>query len=169
MPTCHARLTDWQRADTKEYLPCNVVPVRWMLLRAPEGKPAPVALLSTDVALTTEMIVIYFARRWSVEVTLQETKAHLAVESQRQWSQKAIERTTPVLLVNTTAWYQKEKPTFRDAMAAVRRLLWQKFDSSTSTKHTKMVNIPCIIYSICWLTLPDVKVEFRLLSGVKLS
>ena len=46
------------------------------------------------------------------------------------------------LLVNTTAWYQKEKPTFRAAMAAVRKLLWQKFDSSTSTKQAKMVNIP---------------------------
>ena len=57
-----------------------VVPLRWMLLRTPEGKLAPVALLSTDVALTAEMIVIYFARRGSVKVTLEETRAHLGVE-----------------------------------------------------------------------------------------
>jgi len=75
-----------------------VVQARWMLLRDPEGKLAPVALLSTDLELSAEMIVIYFARRWSVEVTLEETRAHLGVEPQRQWSEKAIERTTPVLL-----------------------------------------------------------------------
>ncbi len=139
-----------------------VVPLRWVLLRDPEGKRAPVALLSTDLALSAEMIVIYFARRWSVEVTLEETRAHLGVETQRQWSQKAIERTTPVLLglfsivtlladklqqqglllVDATDWYKKEKPTFSDAIAAVRRLLWQKIDFSTSAKQTEMVKIP---------------------------
>lgn len=139
-----------------------VVPVRWVLLRDPEGKLAPVTLLSTDVALTAEMIVSYFARRWSVEVTLQETRAHLGVETQRQWSQKAIERTTPVLLglfsiitlladklqqqgkllIINSVWYKKGKPTFSDAIAAVRRLLWQKFDFSTSNKQTEMVKIP---------------------------
>ena len=61
------------------------VPVRWVLLRDPEGKLAPVALLSTDQGLAAEMIVVYFARRWSVEVTLEETRAHLGVETQRQW------------------------------------------------------------------------------------
>ncbi len=100
--------------------------------------------------------------RWSVEVTLEETRAHLGVETQRQWSEKAIERTTPVLLalfsivtlladrlqqqgkllINATAWYKKQKPTFSDAMAAVRRLLWQKIDFSTSHNQTEMVNIP---------------------------
>ena len=138
------------------------VPVRWVLLQDPEGKLAPVALLSTDLELTAEQIVSYFARRWSVEVTLEETRAHLGVETQRQWSEKAIERTTPVLLglfsiitlladrlqqqgtllVDTTAWYKKEKPTFSDAIAAVRKLLWQNFDFSTSVKQVEMIKIP---------------------------
>ena len=166
-------LTSWYGHDQKEmeiatatavwyHSAKPVVPLRWVLLRDPEGKLAPVALLSTDVALTAEMIVVYFARRWSVEVTLEETRAHLGVETQRQWSEKAIERTTPVLLalfsiitlladrrqqqgmllVDTTAWYQKQKPTFSDAIAAVRRLLWQKIDFSTSDKHSEMVKIP---------------------------
>ena len=139
-----------------------VVPLRWVLLRDPEGKLAPVALLSTDLELSAEMVITYFARRWSVEVTLEETRAHLGVETQRQWSEKAIERTTPGLLglfsiitlladrlqqqgrllVDATAWYKKEKPTFSDAIAAVRKLLWQNFDFSTSDKHPEMVNIP---------------------------
>jgi hypothetical protein len=138
------------------------VPLRWVLLRDPEGRMAPVALLSTDLALPAETVAVYFARRWSVEVTLQEARAHLGVETQRQWSEKAIERTTPVLLglfslvtllsdrlqqqgkllVEATAWYKKEKLTFSDAIAAVRRLLWQKIDFSTSHKQTKMIKIP---------------------------
>ncbi len=138
------------------------VPVRWVLLRDPEGKAAPVALLSTDLALPAETVVVYFARRWSVEVTLEETRAHLGVETQRQWSDKAIARTTPVLLglfslitlladrlqqqdllpVDATAWYTKQKPTFSDAIAAVRRLLWQKIDFSTSDQNTEMLKIP---------------------------
>ena len=139
-----------------------VVPVRWVLLRDPEGKLEPVALLSTDLELTAQEIVSCFARRWSVEVTFEEARAHLGVETQRQWSEKAIERTTPVLLglfsittllahrlqqqgnllVDTAAWYKKGKPTFSDAIAAVRRLLWQKNDFSTSDKKTEMVKIP---------------------------
>ncbi|MFD1188824.1 transposase [Pontibacter rugosus] len=139
-----------------------VVPLRWVLLGDPEGKLTPVALLSTDLELPAETIVLYFARRWSVEVTLEETRAHIGVETQRQWSDKAIERTTPVLLglfsivtllaerlqkqgmllVDTAAWHKKEKPTFSDAIAAVRRLLWQKIDFSTSDKQTEMVKIP---------------------------
>lgn len=139
-----------------------VVPLRWVLLRDPEGKLAPVALLSTDVELAAETVVVHFARRWSVEVTLEETRAHLGVETQRQWSEKAIERTTPVLLglfsivtlladslqqqgmllVEAPAWYKKEKLTFSDAIAAVRRLLWQKIDFSTSDEQTQMVKIP---------------------------
>jgi len=93
---------------------------------------------------------------------LEQTRAHLGVETQRQLSEKAIERTTPVLLglfsivtiladrlqqqgtllIDATAWYKKQKPAFSGAIAAVRRLLWHKFDFSISDKQTEMVNIP---------------------------
>lgn len=139
-----------------------VVPLRWVLLRDPEGELTPTALLSTNKELSAEKIIIYFARRWSVEVTFEEVRAHLGVETQRQWSDKAIERTTPVLLglfsmialladslhkqgrlqVATSAWYKKEKPTFSDALAAVRRLLWSKINLSTSDNQHDMIKIP---------------------------
>lgn len=139
-----------------------VVPLRWVLLRDPEGKLEPTALLSTDQELSPELIVTYFVRRWSVEVTFEEVRAHLGVETQRQWSDKAIDRTTPVLLgvfslvtlladslhkkgklqIATSAWYKKEKPTFSDALAAVRRLLWNKINLSTSENQVDMVKIP---------------------------
>ena len=75
-----------------------VIPIRWVLIRDPEGLLEPIALLCTDQELSALDIVTYFVRRWSVEVTLQEGRAHLGVETQRQWSDLAIARTTPVLL-----------------------------------------------------------------------
>jgi hypothetical protein len=82
--------------------------------------------------------------RWSGEVTLEEARAHLSLETQRQWSDQAIVRTAPVLLalfslvtvlalqlshggripVPVTAWYRKPEPTFGHCLAVVRRHLW---------------------------------------------
>ena len=93
-------------------------------------------------------------RRWSVEVTFQEARAHLGVETQRQWSDQAIARTTPCLLalfsivtllatrlaarerrqVTVTAWYVKPRPTFSDALAVVRRALWREQGLRTSRR-----------------------------------
>jgi DDE superfamily endonuclease len=120
------------------------VPIRWVLLRDPEGKFQPQALLCTDLASTPEQIVSWFVLRWQLETTFQEVRTHLGVETQRQWSALAIGRTTPALLglfslvtlpadrqfrqgrlsVRQAAWYVKERPTFSDAMACVRRQLW---------------------------------------------
>jgi hypothetical protein len=73
------------------------VPIRLVLLRDPEVKYLPVALMSTDAALTTVMIIEAFVSRWNQEVTHREVREHLGVETQRQWSDLAIARTTPVL------------------------------------------------------------------------
>jgi hypothetical protein len=122
------------------------VAIRWVLLRDPLGKLDTTALLSTDETLKAEQIVTYFVRRWAIEVTFQEVRAHLGVETQRQWSEKAIARTTPVLLglcsivsllaerlqtlgylqTAKAAWYEKQQPTFSDAIASVRQYLWQQ-------------------------------------------
>src|ERR671912_5432 len=109
-----------------------VVPVRWVLLRDPRGRFDPQALLCTDPERDPLQIVRWFVRRWQVEVTFREVRDHLGVESQRQWSDRAIARTTPCLLalfsivtllatrlgrrarlaVDTDAWYRKPHPTF---------------------------------------------------------
>lgn len=121
------------------------VPIRWVMLRDPEGKFDPQALVSNEQALSAEQIVGYFLRRWQVEVTFAETRAHLGVETQRQWSHEAIERTTPALFalfsivtlcahellgrtaapVRTAAWYAKREATFSDILSLVRRSLWR--------------------------------------------
>ena len=75
-----------------------IVPIRWVLIRDPEHRFAPQALLCTDLAREAEQIVSWFVQRWQVEVTYQEARAHLGIETQRQWSDKASVRTTPCLL-----------------------------------------------------------------------
>lgn len=122
--------------------PC--VPIRWVLIRDPLDEWEPQALLCTDVNVEAIQIVEWFVMRWQLEVTFQEVRAHLGVETQRQWSDRAIARTTPALFglfswvtlaahlqpldqtvpVRSAAWYTKSTPTFSDAIASVRRALW---------------------------------------------
>ena len=73
------------------------VPLRWVLVRDPAGKFSTQALLSTKLDAEPGQILEWFVRRWTVEVTFEEARAHLGVETQRQWSEKAIARTTPAL------------------------------------------------------------------------
>ena len=74
------------------------VPIRWLLVRDPKGELDPQAFLATDLTARPCDILAWFVSRWQVEVTFAEVRAHLGVETQRQWSDKAILRTTPVLL-----------------------------------------------------------------------
>jgi hypothetical protein len=74
-----------------------IIPLRWVLVRDPRGRFDPQALLSTDSTLSAVEIVGYYVRRWQVEVTFEEARRHLGVETQRQWSDAAIARTTPIL------------------------------------------------------------------------
>jgi len=75
-----------------------VVPLRWLLVRDPTGTFKPQAFLCTDRDACPADILSWFVRRWTLEVTFAEVRRHLGVETQRQWSDKAIARTTPVLL-----------------------------------------------------------------------
>jgi hypothetical protein len=139
-----------------------VVPLRWVLVRDPQGELDPKAFLCTDLELDPVAILSHFVRRWQVEVTFEEVRAHLGVESQRQWSDLAIARTTPCLLglfslvalmaerlhargalvVRQAAWYEKPVPTFSDALAAVRRQLWRHQSFSISPSATQITKIP---------------------------
>ncbi len=121
------------------------VPVRWVLIRDPEGEFKTQALLCTDLDADPKKIVCWFVMRWQLEVTFQEMRRHLGFETQRQWSDMAIQRTTPALLGmfslvallahqrirqaagvfrRQAAWYHKRHPTFADALALVRKELW---------------------------------------------
>ena len=135
------------------------VAIRWVLIRDPQNQFDTQALLSTDPKASARDIVLWFIQRWSLEVTFEEVRAHLGVETQRQWSHYAIARTTPILMavfslvtlmadrlvalqampVRASAWYRKATPTFSDALALVRRQLWaaQGFSMSPSTTDSR--------------------------------
>jgi DDE superfamily endonuclease len=127
------------------------LPIRWVLLRDPSGKRRPCALFCTDPASTIHQIIAWYISRWQIEVTFEEVRCHLGVETQRQWSARAIARTTPCLLglfslvlllayrlspkglpTRQAAWYAKSAPTFADALAFVRRQLWVEVNSPHS-------------------------------------
>ena len=151
-----------------------VVPIRWVLLRDPLGRFDPQALLCTDPARDPLQIVRWFVQRWQVEVTFQEVRDHLGVETQRQWSDRAIARTTPCLLglfsivtllaatsisaparlFSIDSWYRKPHPTFADTLAAVRRQIWRETGLLTS-RHRHKTPKPsralqrCLVYALC--------------------
>ena len=112
--------------------------------------------MCTDVTADPVQIVKWFVLRWQTEVTYHEVREHLGVETQRQWSDLAILRTTPILLglfslvtllahqhtrrrklpIRQTAWYHKAQPTFSDALALVRRQIWQGLCFEMTDAHT---------------------------------
>ena len=138
------------------------VPLRWVLIRDPQEKFEPQALLCTDLAAEPARILSWFVLRWKMEVTFQEARRHLGVETQRQWSELAIRRTTPALLglfslvtlfahrpmtqstqaPRRAAWYRKAHPTFSDALALVRRELWAEETFCRSAREADMVKVP---------------------------
>jgi hypothetical protein len=73
------------------------VDIRDVLVCDPTGKLRLEAFFWTDLQTTPEQILPWVVRRWSVEVTCEEARAHLGPETQRQWSDQAIARTIPIL------------------------------------------------------------------------
>jgi hypothetical protein len=137
------------------------VAIRWVLIRCPEDSFKPQALSCSDIQVAVCQILLWFVARWNIEVTFAELRAHLGFETQRQWSDKAIERTTPCLFglfslvvlmakvlyptslpVRQTCWYIKEEATFIDTLAAIRGDLWRHLNCSTSPHNPDLLLIP---------------------------
>jgi DDE superfamily endonuclease len=137
------------------------LPIRWVLVRDPQGHLSPYALFCTDPAVDALGVLAAYLQRWNVEVTFEEARAHLGVETQRQWTTRAIGRTTPCLLglfslvvltasalhpdalpTRQAAWYAKAEPTFVDALAAVRRHLWASRNRPAPGWRVGMANPP---------------------------
>ena len=136
--------------------------IRWILVVDPDKPSTPQAFFSTDTQVPAPSIVEWFVLRWNIEVTFEEVRAHLGVETQRQWSDKAIGRTTPILMglyslaclmaKNLTqvvtwrptqaAWYNKgDQATFSDVIAMVRRSIWSARYFSNSSFDADSMNL----------------------------
>jgi hypothetical protein len=138
------------------------VNIRFVLVGDPEGKLRMEAFFCTDLQATPVQILEWVVMRWSVEVTFEEGRALLGLETQRQWSDQAIARTTPVLLglfslvtllalqlshggqipVPVTAWYPKAEPTFSDGLGLVRHHLWRARYLVYSTPEAECMQFP---------------------------
>jgi DDE superfamily endonuclease len=142
------------------------VPIRWVLIRDPARRVAPQALLSTKLDCDPAQILRWFIQRWQLETTFEEARAHVGLETSRQWNDRSIARTTPALLglysivtliaahlirgqqapVRMAAWYPKEWATFSDIIALVRQDLWAAEHFSTSPEKTDLVKIPRALF-----------------------
>jgi len=137
------------------------VTLRWVLVRCPQDSFEPAAFFCSDTHISARQIIVCFALRWNIEVTFEELRAFLGFETQRQWSDRALERTTPCLFgifslvtimartlfptelpVRQTSWYFKEDATFSDALAAVRRHLWSRLNYESSSQNPDLFLIP---------------------------
>jgi hypothetical protein len=149
--------------------------IRWVLTRDPTGQREPRAYFcTTPVTDPVEMIRNYM-HRWPLEVTLEESRAHLGIETQRQWSDAAVERSTPALLglyslvalcgqalypdgqvpVAATAWYAKRVATFSDVLASVRHVIWQVEGFCISSENPQMRIVPAptldrLLHAVCY-------------------
>ncbi len=134
------------------------------LIRDLEGDLKTKAVLCTDLDAGPEEILRWFMMRWQLEVSFQEMRRHLGFETQRQWSELTIQRTTPALLglysivtlsahqrmrrsmqaVRKAAWYRKSRPTFADALALLRKELWDQEERTFcgSPSATDTVKVP---------------------------
>ena len=151
------------------------IAIRYVLVADPEGKLRMEAFFCTDLEATPVEILQWVVMRWSVEVTFEEGRAHLGLETQRQWSDQAIARTTPVLLalfslvtvlalklshggeipVPLTAWYHKPEPTFADCLALVRRHLWRARYLMNSASEVDLLQFPREAFDLLIHGLPS--------------
>lgn len=155
----------------------EAVPIRWVIIRDPLAKFETQAVFSTRTVASAKRIVEWFIKRWQVEVTFEESRRHLGIETQRQWSDKAIGRTTPCLMgmfsliammaqelsnggklkIRSAIWYHKELATFSDAIGCVRQQIWESQSFQTSEKGVEMIKIPrsimeTLIDTLCFAT-----------------
>ena len=132
------------------------IEIRWVVVRDPKGQLRTEAFFSTNINVSAKQILHWFILRWNVETTFQELRAHPGVETQRQWSDLAIARTTPILFslfslvvlitnqlikdgkvpVQDYAWYKKSEATFSDVIGLVRRHIWSsRYYANSSPQH----------------------------------
>ena len=154
------------------------LPIRWVVIRYLEERRGPYALLCTDTEAEPPRILQWYLLRWQVEVTpyqvrgrlFEELRAHLGMETQRQWSERAIARTTPALfglfsvvtlaadiLIGTawrTAWRRAPrrgmtKPALPSPTPSpvVRRHLWvQQGTFMPSEREHESIKVPRLLY-----------------------
>jgi len=140
----------------------GLVPIRWVFTHDIQGTHRDDYFYTTDPDLSATQIVSWFTARWPIETTFQEVREHLGFETTRQRVANSVLRMGPCLLglyslvtlifveharhhsirPRCTAWYTKTEPTFSDAIATVRRLLWAETIFQTPSQQDTFQKIP---------------------------
>ncbi len=133
------------------------VPIKWVLTR--DGNQEAL-IFSTDLNHPLNELIEVFVGRWGIEVTFEEARTHLGMETQRQWADKAVDRITPCILasysiinliaieslqsqnekipIQTSSWYKKTHVTFSDVLAYVRMSILKKTYFTHFDKNTEL-------------------------------
>lgn len=140
----------------------GLVPVRWVFVHDLDGTHEDRYFYCTDPSFSPSKIVTLYTGRWSIEVTYQEARCHLGFHTPRSWKEQSVLRTGPCLLglfslvclihhrhtrgrgarAAAAAWYAKAEPTFADAVADVRRLLWSGTILKQADQHEAFQKLP---------------------------
>lgn len=121
------------------------VPIRWVLSRDPKNPDEIIPILCTNQSFSPVNILECFVRRWCIETTFQEVRAHLGYESIHTWADMGVERVSPAIMASYSiiclvaakamkekneniepqkaAWYNKTHVTFSDAFVYVKSLI----------------------------------------------
>jgi len=120
--------------------------IRWVHVVDLDGTHREEYFFSTDPEMPLERIVSLYTRRWNIETMFQEVRQHVGLGSTRRWCKKAVLRAEPWLFglysvivliyvehlqthepkVTSYPWLTKTEPTFADAIAEVRTLIWRE-------------------------------------------
>lgn len=122
----------------------NLVPIRWVFVRDTTGTHRDEYFFTTDTDLTPAAVIGHYCGRWNIETTFQEMRAELGLETTRGWRENTVRRAAPCLFglytvvailfhtlptskrTGAVEWTGKTVTTFSDALAAVRRWLWDE-------------------------------------------
>lgn len=126
----------------------GLVALRWVYVKDLTGTHRDEYFFTTDLEMTPREIIEAYTGRWSIEVTFEEVREHLGMETTRGWSQQTVLRAEPCLfgLYTLVAIWFSELPeserqtpvvpwtgttkktlTFSDAITLVRRHIWRNW------------------------------------------
>jgi hypothetical protein len=140
----------------------GLVPIRWVFVHDTDGTHEDRYFYSTDPSMKPQQIVTLYTGRWSIEVTFQEVRQHLGFATPRNWKRNSVLRTAPLLLglfslvcliyhrhtrgrgatPAQTPWYSKREVSFADAIASIRRRLWQQTVFQGPIEHEILKKLP---------------------------
>ena len=135
----HVRDVPWYRVNKTDL-------VRLVIVRDPDGVEPDDYFFTTDLNATAAQVADRYATRWSIEVCFRDVKQDLGGQNPQSWKRRGPERAAALSLwLHATIWcwyltthptgatwtprpwYRtKATPSFLDALAALRRVLWSQ-------------------------------------------